>query len=196
MYKNNSGLDVYERHEIINQLIKARGYKDYLEVGTDKGDTFSKIEIKNKECCDPINNISKEYNFKLDYQMKSDEMFENMPKNKKYDIIFLDGMHDEKYLELFCHIPGERFEYETNMLLRCIGENVAIKEITIETVYLDENKATHFRPVRDSVRIYRFLIKKHFLYFNYETRKRGVHQFHTKKEETNGEEGTVHCGMD
>lgn len=61
-------------------------------------------------------------------------------------------------LDFLCDISGDRFEYETNMLLRCIGENVGIKEITIETVYLDENKATHFRPVRDSVRIYRFLI--------------------------------------
>ena len=99
MYKNNSGLIVYERHEIINQLIKSKGYKDYLEVGTDKGDTFTKIEIKNKECCDPVNNIRKEYDFKLTYQMTSDEMFEKMPKDKKYDIIFLDGMHDEKYLD-------------------------------------------------------------------------------------------------
>lgn len=83
MYKNNSGLDIYERHEIINQLIKTRGYKTYLEVGTDRGDTFDKIEIKTKECCDPANNIRDEYDFKLTYQMTSDEMFEKMPKNKK-----------------------------------------------------------------------------------------------------------------
>ena len=99
MYKNNVGLEIYERHEIINQLIKARKYKDYLEIGTDKGDTFDKIKIKNKECCDPVNNIKKEYKFKLDYQMTSDEMFDNMSKNKKYDLIFLDGMHDERYLD-------------------------------------------------------------------------------------------------
>ena len=61
-------------------------------------------------------------------------------------------------LGYLCDISGDRFEYETNMLLRCIGDNVQIKEIKIETVYLDDNRATHFRPVRDSIRIYRFLI--------------------------------------
>ena len=99
MYKNSQKIDIYERHEIINQLIKAKGYKTYLEVGTDEGDTFSKIEIDNKECCDPVYNIKSEYNFELTYQMTSDEMFDKMDKDKKYDLIFLDGMHEEKYLD-------------------------------------------------------------------------------------------------
>ncbi len=61
-------------------------------------------------------------------------------------------------IEYLCEISGDRFEYETNMLLKCISDNVSIKEIKIETVYLDENKSTHFRPVRDSFRIYKFLV--------------------------------------
>ncbi|MBO4468682.1 MAG: bifunctional glycosyltransferase family 2/GtrA family protein, partial [Clostridia bacterium] len=61
-------------------------------------------------------------------------------------------------LSYLCDISGDRFEYETNMLLRCISDRVDIKEIKIETVYLDSNKATHFRPIRDSIRIYKFLI--------------------------------------
>lgn len=61
-------------------------------------------------------------------------------------------------IDYLCEINGDRFEYETNMLLKCIGDNVPIKEIRIETVYIDENKSTHFRPVRDSFRIYKFLV--------------------------------------
>ncbi len=61
-------------------------------------------------------------------------------------------------IDYLCEISGDRFEYETNMLLKCIGDNVAIKEIKIETVYIDENKSTHFRPIRDSFRIYKFLV--------------------------------------
>ena len=99
MHKNNFNFDIYERHEIINQLIKAKKYKTYLEVGTDQGDTFDKINIKSKECCDIVDNIKPEYKFKLTYHMSSDEMFDRMPIDKKYDIIFLDGMHDEKYLD-------------------------------------------------------------------------------------------------
>ncbi|MBR4911036.1 MAG: bifunctional glycosyltransferase family 2/GtrA family protein [Clostridia bacterium] len=60
-------------------------------------------------------------------------------------------------LKYLCTVKGDRFEYETNMLLKCIGDNIPIREIKIETVYIEENKTSHFRPVRDSVRIYRFL---------------------------------------
>lgn len=51
-------------------------------------------------------------------------------------------------------VPGDRFEYEFNLLLQAKGAGVTIDEIPIETIYLDENASSHFRPVRDSVRIY------------------------------------------
>ena len=49
--------------------------------------------------------------------------------------------------------PGERFAYEQNVLLRCRGAGVATREVPIETVYLDGNASSHFRPVVDSLRI-------------------------------------------
>lgn len=59
---------------------------------------------------------------------------------------------------LLLSVKGDRFEYETNMLLKFKQRGVAIKEIPIETVYLDENSSSHFRPVRDSLKIYRFIL--------------------------------------
>ena len=50
-------------------------------------------------------------------------------------------------------IPGTRFEYEQNVLLRCPGAGVAVREVPIETLYFDHNAGTHFRPVADSVRV-------------------------------------------
>lgn len=50
-------------------------------------------------------------------------------------------------------IPGNRFEYEQNMLLRCRGAGVPVREIPIETVYFDDNAGSHFRRVRDSTRV-------------------------------------------
>lgn len=50
-------------------------------------------------------------------------------------------------------VPGERFEYEQNVLLRCSGAGVTVREVPIETVYFDHNAGTHFRPVADSVRV-------------------------------------------
>ncbi len=55
-------------------------------------------------------------------------------------------------------VRGNRFEYETNVLLELSRSHVRFLEIPIETVYEDENKESHFRPLMDSVRIYRFII--------------------------------------
>lgn len=54
-------------------------------------------------------------------------------------------------------IAGERYEYETNMLLELHSAGVAFTEVGIETVYEDNNSSSHFRPVRDSARIYKLI---------------------------------------
>ncbi|WP_270166813.1 bifunctional glycosyltransferase family 2/GtrA family protein [Paenibacillus sp. SYP-B4298] len=51
-------------------------------------------------------------------------------------------------------VPGERFEYEMNMLLEAPQAGYPIVEVPIETVYLEGNKSSHFRPLADSARIY------------------------------------------
>ncbi|GAA1947255.1 GtrA family protein [Microbacterium aquimaris] len=50
-------------------------------------------------------------------------------------------------------VPGDRFEYEQNILLRSRGAGVAAREIPIETVYLEQNASSHFRPLVDSLRV-------------------------------------------
>ncbi|MBQ3215593.1 MAG: bifunctional glycosyltransferase family 2/GtrA family protein [Oscillospiraceae bacterium] len=62
----------------------------------------------------------------------------------------------------FVTVKGERFEYETNMLLEMKARNIPYAEVKISTVYIEENSSSHFRAVRDSVRIYR-LILAHFI---------------------------------
>ena len=52
---------------------------------------------------------------------------------------------------------GERFEYETSMLLETSKSNIGIKEVKIETVYIENNRSTHFHPLRDSYMIYKQL---------------------------------------
>ena len=60
-------------------------------------------------------------------------------------------------LQMCLEIPGDRFEYETAVLIWACKEK-RVEERTIHTVYLDENKGTHFHPIRDSYRIYRLLL--------------------------------------
>lgn len=51
-------------------------------------------------------------------------------------------------------LKGERFEFETNMLMETKKSKVPIVEVPIQTIYIEENKTSHFNPIRDSVRIY------------------------------------------
>ena len=54
-------------------------------------------------------------------------------------------------------LGGERYEYETNMLIHAKQHGWRIAEVPIQTVYVDQNRGSHFNPVLDSMRIY-FLI--------------------------------------
>lgn len=57
-------------------------------------------------------------------------------------------------------IEGERYEYEMNMLLRCAESGINWTEVPIRTVYLDmKNTSSHFNTIRDSVRIYKTILK-------------------------------------
>jgi len=56
-------------------------------------------------------------------------------------------------------VPGDRFEYELNLLIRAAETRRRIVEVGIATVYLDGNSSSHFRPVADSARIYAPLLR-------------------------------------
>ena len=56
-------------------------------------------------------------------------------------------------------VDGSRFEYETNVLLALGDMKLKYEELTIDTVYLNENKGSHFRPIRDSIRIFGLIIR-------------------------------------
>lgn len=62
-------------------------------------------------------------------------------------------------MDLMLEIPGERYEYEINVLLEVAKCNIPIKELTIETIYIDNNSGSHFNPIKDSIKIYKEILK-------------------------------------
>lgn len=66
-------------------------------------------------------------------------------------------------IDLSLSIPGDRFQYETAVLIEA-GKTEGFEEIKIHTVYYDENKGTHFDPVKDSIQIFRLLLGTFFRY--------------------------------
>lgn len=67
-------------------------------------------------------------------------------------------------VEAFLQVSGDRFEYETNMLLAMKSQGIPFDEVKIRTVYIEENKSSHFRAVRDSWRIYKLILAHFFRY--------------------------------
>lgn len=62
-------------------------------------------------------------------------------------------------LEWLCIIEGDRYEYEMNMLLEADIHGYEIKEVPIETIYIEGNKSSHFNPLIDSLKIYFPILK-------------------------------------
>ena len=61
-------------------------------------------------------------------------------------------------LPFMTEVEGERFEYEMKVLIACSRARIPMIPIEIETIYEQENKGTHFHPIRDSWRIYKVIL--------------------------------------
>ena len=65
-------------------------------------------------------------------------------------------------LDFLLSVEGERYEYEMQMLCMAARKKIPLRGITIETVYLEENRSSHFNPLRDALRVYGILIRASF----------------------------------
>ncbi len=59
----------------------------------------------------------------------------------------------------FLTTKGERYEYETNTLIECKTDSIPIVEVPIETIYINNNAASHFNPFKDGLSIYKLFFK-------------------------------------
>lgn len=64
-----------------------------------------------------------------------------------------------EFMKFLLTEKGERFEFETNMLLATKDLGIKIVEVPIRTIYLEGNTGTHFNPIRDSAMIYAVFLK-------------------------------------
>ena len=73
----------FYRWDLIEYLIKKNDYKKYLEIGCDKNQLFSKVNINNKIGVDPVSGGT--------IRKTSDDFFRDNDTN--FDIFFIDGLH-------------------------------------------------------------------------------------------------------
>lgn len=61
-------------------------------------------------------------------------------------------------IPMMLDMRGDRYEYEINVLLYATRHRVPIREVWIDTVYIEDNASSHFHPVRDAWRIYKMIL--------------------------------------
>ena len=86
------GNDVSSRTAIINHLIKVYNLSRYLEIGVRDFRNFKKILCEGKFCVDPNPSVKEYDNL---FIMPSDDFFEKLKRDDKFDLVFLDGLHLE-----------------------------------------------------------------------------------------------------
>ncbi len=97
---------------------------------------------------------------------------ESVPKHRRYgnritrkvmSVVYRSAISDtqtglrgipNKLVGRFLKLPGKRFDYEMNMLIECIKNDIEMIETPVSTIYINGNKNTHFKAVSDSVRVY------------------------------------------
>ncbi|HWL12263.1 MAG TPA: glycosyltransferase, partial [Ureibacillus sp.] len=58
-----------------------------------------------------------------------------------------------KLISFMQGVRGSRFEYELQMLISCIQSGIPIHTLPIRVIYENGNTGTHFRAIRDSIRV-------------------------------------------
>lgn len=107
------------RYSIINYLIQRFHYKTYLEIGIANGECFNNINIQYKDGVDPVSSIFTKFT------MTSDEFFKQLDTHKKYDIIFIDGLHHD--YQVYTDIINSLNHLSDNGMILCHDMNPPVE---------------------------------------------------------------------
>ena len=68
-------------------------------------------------------------------------------------------VYPKKLINDICFLDGNHFDFETNVLIYCIKKEFNITEITINTIYINNNKTSRYKTFKDSINICKIFIK-------------------------------------
>lgn len=158
----------------INRLLKELNLNSYLEIGVNTGRTFFDVKASSKTAVDPKFRFDKN-KYQSDgiefFETSSDDFFNHNSLGKKFDLIFLDGLHVfEQTFRDFC------------ACMSCINEKsiIIIDDVMPDDVYSaipNQSETYKFRKAfginnlswhGDIYKIV-FLIHDFFINFNYLT---------------------------
>jgi hypothetical protein len=64
-----------------------------------------------------------------------------------------------RLMKLCLAIRTNRYEFETEQLVLAKNQGIPLREVPIQTIYIDKNQSSHFRPLYDSLKIYFVLLR-------------------------------------
>jgi glycosyltransferase involved in cell wall biosynthesis len=64
-----------------------------------------------------------------------------------------------EFIPHLINTKGEGYEFEINMLILTKLKSIHIHEVIIDTIYIEDNKSSHFNPLFDSMKIYFQLLR-------------------------------------
>lgn len=91
-----------QRWDIMNYLISKYNYTTYLEIGVNDGLCIRKIKIQHKDGVDPFpgSEVGGAIVPEINYEMTSNKFFETIEPERKYDLIFIDGLHHSDQVDI------------------------------------------------------------------------------------------------
>lgn len=66
---------------------------------------------------------------------------------------------DMRHVPWMVKVGGDRYEYEMNVLICAVKQRIKIRTVAIKTIYIDDNRSSHFNPIRDTLRIHKNMFK-------------------------------------
>lgn len=154
-----TGFDYYLKNfSDFNGIVTADSDGQHLPIDTLE---VAHYLIKNKGLILGARNFNKkEVPFKSKYGNKiTTFVFEKLYKFKINDTqTGLRGISND-FINQITNLEGDRFEYEINMLIKAVKSNIQITEVPIKTIYIENNKSSHFNPIKDAFKIYSLLFK-------------------------------------
>ncbi len=62
-------------------------------------------------------------------------------------------------LSKMVEVEGDRYEYEMNVLLKLKEWELGFKEVSVATIYIEDNKSSHYNTLKDSWKIFKQIAK-------------------------------------
>lgn len=72
-------------------------------------------------------------------------------------------IYSKKVIEGIININANGYDFEMEVILFLIRNNIVISEVSISLNYIENNKSSHFRPIVDSYKIISKLVKRKFI---------------------------------